>query len=696
MIDGGDLHGSTRFTVDVSVLQLNPDIVLGGSPPRLIRFREGTAMGTHLAPTASLAASDLTPRTLRRLVDAGVIHPDPVTLRAVSNHSLTVVIPTRNRADLLARALGALGGRFRVIVVDDASDNPRELDEVAGVHQAEIIHLAVNVGPGGARNAGLAKVNTDFVAFIDSDVVADPEALSMLLRHFANPGLAAVAPRVLAFPSASTSGFVERFEALEPPLDMGAFPALVRAGTRVSYLPTACLIARMAAVRTGFDESLRTGEDVDLVWRLDQQGWLVRYEPAVAVHHSSRPRAAAWARQHYGYGLSASRLRIRHGDAVAPARLTQWSAIMALGVWIAAWKSRGPSYRVSIAALGVALGATVVGYAQTRSALGRVAPEVRGHAGHLTATTARLSLEQSLSLLLRHWAPISLVGGLLWPQARYLLAAGAMIDAWRAHPKSLPEFAIKLVGNRVVAFTYGLGVWVGMLRERDFRAALPVVKGGWGKTRLSANRASNEGDTVDIPGRHAGIPNWFKMDAKAHFEEQLANREFPKYSRALQLGAYTGDASVWLMENTEFTLTDVDTWEGSHEAAHAELDWIEIEAIYDRKTAQYRSDGPTEGDCRSRIRKVKLPSSTFLREERSIYNFVYIDAAHDAVSVLSDAMLALPLLASGSLLVFDDYAWNFGQTPLENPKDGIDKFLEIYSDRFTILKLDTQVWLRLN
>lgn len=687
----GGLRGrGTRLTVDAGVRALSPDVILGGSPQRLIRFRAGTSMGTRLAAAESVSASGFAPRTLRRLLDAGVLHPAPKTLGIFADDRLTVVIPIHDRAELLDRALTALRRRFRVLVVDDASSDPHQLDDVAALHQAEILHLAVNVGPGGARNAGLARVETEFVAFVDSDVVAAPESLSMMLRHFADPEVAAVAPRVRAL-HGSSGGFIERFEAQRPPLDMGEFPALVRPASRVAYVPSACLVARTAITRPGFDESLRTGEDVDLVWRLGQK-WLVRYEPSVEVRHSPRQRAAAWVRQHYGYGLSASPLHARHGDAVAPARMPRWAGVMVAAVWTAALTcgSRRSGDRVAMGALAVALGAAVVGHAQIRETLGRIAPDVRDQSGPLTATTATVSLEQSLSLVLRHWVPLSVIGGVLSPRVRLLLGLAALINAWRAHPESAAQFVTALLGNAVVESAYGTGVWSGVLRGRDLGAVLPTVTARWDSKPAGGPGLGN------ASGPSASLPNWFELDAKEHFEAQLAARRFPEGARALQLGAYTGDASVWLMENTAFTLTDVDTWRGSQESAHAELDWAEVEATYDRRTARFRADTHHDPDGRHpRIRKFKRASAEFLRDERTTYSFVYIDAAHDAASVLADAMLTMPLLASGSILAFDDYAWDLGATPLDNPRAGIDKFLEIYGDRFTTLQLDTQVWLQL-
>ena len=55
---------------------------------------------------------------------------------------------------------------------------------------AEFLPLPVNVGPGGARNAGLALVETEFVVFLDSDLEINTETIPLLLRHFADPRVA--------------------------------------------------------------------------------------------------------------------------------------------------------------------------------------------------------------------------------------------------------------------------------------------------------------------------------------------------------------------------------------------------------------------------------------------------------------------------------------------------------------------------
>ncbi|MBF6096422.1 glycosyltransferase family 2 protein, partial [Nocardia cyriacigeorgica] len=77
----------------------------------------------------------------------------------------------------------------------------------------------------------------------------------------------------------------------------------------------------------GFDERLRFGEDVDVVWRLTDAGHLVRYHPAAVVTHRPRATLGSWLRQRYDYGTSAAPLARRHPGRLACARVSAWHAL---------------------------------------------------------------------------------------------------------------------------------------------------------------------------------------------------------------------------------------------------------------------------------------------------------------------------------------------------------------------------------
>jgi glycosyltransferase involved in cell wall biosynthesis len=88
---------------------------------------------------------------------------------------ISVIIPVYDVAAYLPECLDSIlgpGGDIEVIAVDDASpDGCGALlaDRAAADPRLHVIHLAVNGGPGAARNAGLARATGQYVWFVDAD-----------------------------------------------------------------------------------------------------------------------------------------------------------------------------------------------------------------------------------------------------------------------------------------------------------------------------------------------------------------------------------------------------------------------------------------------------------------------------------------------------------------------------------------------
>jgi mycofactocin system glycosyltransferase len=204
-----------------------------------------------------------------------------------------------------------------VLVVDDGSRDPAAVAAVCRRAGADVLALPVNAGPAAARNAGLAATGSALVAFVDSDCLPPAGWLAALAGHFADPLVAAVAPRVRGSVSGRTGrAAVARARS---PLDLGDHEARVRPGSRVPYVPTAALVVRRAALPAPpFDAGLRYGEDVDLVWRLHDAGWTVRYDPRTVVQHTEPERWRDRLVRRYRYGTSAGPLAVRHGARVTP------------------------------------------------------------------------------------------------------------------------------------------------------------------------------------------------------------------------------------------------------------------------------------------------------------------------------------------------------------------------------------------
>lgn len=181
-------------------------------------------------------------------------------------------------------------------------------------------------------------------------------------------------------------------------------------------------------------------------------------------------------------------------------------------------------------------------------------------------------------------------------------------------------------------------------------------------------------------------PNWFKSQTK-NFEYALSRYKQMPNLNFLQIGAYTGDASEWILENilTDKTssLTDVDTWEGSKEKIHTEFDWDEIESMYDKRMSKFAN-----------IKKHKGFSVSYLKSCTEEFDFIYIDGDHSAEGVYNDASFAFPLLKSGGILAFDDYLWEHPSQNVDlKPLNGIDKFLKNNELRIKILHKGYQVWI---
>jgi predicted O-methyltransferase YrrM len=172
------------------------------------------------------------------------------------------------------------------------------------------------------------------------------------------------------------------------------------------------------------------------------------------------------------------------------------------------------------------------------------------------------------------------------------------------------------------------------------------------------------------------FPNWFK-DVEKYF------RHVPKTKlRALQIGSYTGDATIWLLNNREVErLHDVDTWEGSEEQAHEPLDFNSVEEYYDSRTADIR------------VVKCKMTSDEFFHTNNNTYNFIYVDGDHTALQTALDGLNAFRVLEPGGVMAFDDYLWNYNGDPYLEPKRGVDAVLSVCRGQYRLIESGYQVWI---
>ena len=272
---------------------------------------------------------------------------------------VSVILPTYNRAHLLARSVGSVLGQsfdhWELLVVDDASEDA--IEQVVRAFGDPRIRYLRRVSRGGvaaAQNTGLAHARAVYVAFLHSDDEFLPDKLAVQVEI-----LNASSPQI-----GGVEGGLEIVEdgrlAYRPPyLERATAWDLLsyRAGVHISTL----MLRREVAEAVRFDEALAGTEDRDFCIRLlAQTDLLFARAPLVRIHRSgprlsTQPKApiyryllgkyrarivanrsvhAAWlfriARAHRRVGdVREARLSLLQAVRVDPWRLRRWPLFLA-------------------------------------------------------------------------------------------------------------------------------------------------------------------------------------------------------------------------------------------------------------------------------------------------------------------------------------------------------------------------------
>ena len=446
-----DLH--VRLAPD-TLVRGGGSLLVGGAPSRVIRLAPAAA--PHVARwRGGGRVGDGVPRALaRRLLDAGILVPDPAH---AGLGEVAVVVPVHGREAALARCLDAIARTAPgapVLVVDDGSPEPAAIAAVAAARGAAVVRHPECRGPSAARNTGVVATTAPVVVFVDSDIAVEPGCVARLAGHFGDPATGAVAPRVLA--AEDGPGIVAAYEARHSSLDMGRRPGRVAPWSRVSYVPSATLAVRRAAVADGFDERLTVGEDVDLVWRIDAAGWNVWYDATATVRHDHRVTLRAFAGRRFAYATSIGLLATRH-----PAALPALHADMATGV-VALALARRPWLAAALAGtLVVRLHRNL--RARTTQPMGLAA---------LLAGRSLLRAGRSVAMAIRRpWWPLVAVAAVRHPRAGLLLPAAWACGLAEARPRR-PSHAALAVADDLLS---GAGTWWSCARHRTARPLLPAM-----------------------------------------------------------------------------------------------------------------------------------------------------------------------------------------------------------------------------
>jgi glycosyltransferase involved in cell wall biosynthesis len=199
---------------------------------------------------------------------------------------VSLVIPGRNAAGTIAACLDAVvplldrPGLAEIIFVDDGStDDTRAI--VSG-YPVQCV-AGRGEGPAAARNLGWQVARSPLVWFVDSDCVAEPDALERLLPHMQDPAVGGVSGSYGNMRPDSLLACLIHEEIIERHLRMS---------TRVNFAATFNVLYRRSILESlgGFDTRYLKGQDAEFSWRMLAAGHELAFEIDSRVKHFHEDR----------------------------------------------------------------------------------------------------------------------------------------------------------------------------------------------------------------------------------------------------------------------------------------------------------------------------------------------------------------------------------------------------------------------
>jgi glycosyltransferase involved in cell wall biosynthesis len=351
---------------------------------------------------------------------------------------------------------------LEVIVVDDGStdDTAAIAQRHAHVRLIQIPHAGLSA----ARNAGLEVANGELIAYLDSDAFPTPEwpyylALGLDARDVGGVGGPNVPP--------TSDGIGAEAVARAP-----GGPVHVLVGDdRAEHIP-GCNMAFWREVLQeagGFDPVYTAaGDDVDLCWKVLDNGWQIGFHPAAVVWHHRRTGVRAYARQQRGYGRAEALVATRHPHRFTSTGTARWRGrIYAPGTNTS---GRQRIYRGQFAT------AAYQSVYQAPSHGIDVAHQLGVPAAVLAATTA---------LLGPWWPPAGLIAG----AGALALLMLAVIDVARVSPPRALRGSAGLFRCRVAAL----------------HLVQPIAR-SWGRATCSIGARRDQLPAVELPGPSVDAP----------------------------------------------------------------------------------------------------------------------------------------------------------------------------------------------
>jgi GT2 family glycosyltransferase len=222
---------------------------------------------------------------------------------------LSIVVPSYNRCSSLERLLAALDRQttassdFEVVVVDDGSTDGTfdRLQRLRTAYPLRVFQQS-NAGPAAARNRGVHEARADVILFLDDDVVPIEDLVAQHLeQHAQRPDAVVIGPMVPP-PDWPRAAWVRWEEEMLDVQYRAMLAGEFACTPRQFYTANASLSRARFLAAGGFDPGFKRAEDVELAYRLRDEGASFVFMFSAVVYHYASRTFAAWSRTPYQYG----------------------------------------------------------------------------------------------------------------------------------------------------------------------------------------------------------------------------------------------------------------------------------------------------------------------------------------------------------------------------------------------------------
>ncbi|MCI2229668.1 glycosyltransferase [Polaribacter sp. MSW13] len=240
--------------------------------------------------------------------------------------NFSIIIPVYNRPNEIDELLKSLtkqdfSDTFEVLIIEDGSDNIAE--EIVKGYQSKLnlkYFFKENSGAGASRNFGMQKATGNYFIILDSDVIVPESYLNevkkALEKNFTD---------AFGGPDAAHTSFTD----LQKAINYSMTSVLTTGGIRGKkqavgkFQPRSFNLGMSATAfkKTQGFSKMKNGEDIDLTFRLWENGFETQLIESAFVYHKRRSTIPQFFKQTFGFGTARPILNKKYPQT---AKLTYW------------------------------------------------------------------------------------------------------------------------------------------------------------------------------------------------------------------------------------------------------------------------------------------------------------------------------------------------------------------------------------